>query len=190
MPDIEFLHDHLILDACCIINLFASLAIEPILSAMPLSIAVSKNVADKEALFFYRGPADDITAEKEIINLRSYVDNNVLRIVSLDEDTEAETMVRFAGQLEDGEAATGAIAVNRNWAIGTDDKKATRIFRAHSPQIQIVSTPEIIFHWASSHNPSPREVAEALRNIQYKAFYQPDRDHNFYSWWIDSQNQL
>ena len=85
MPEIELLHDHLILDACCIINLFASLAIEPILSAMPLSIAVSENVADKEALFFYRGPADDITAEKEIINLRPYVDNNVLRIVSLDE---------------------------------------------------------------------------------------------------------
>ena len=190
MPDIEFLHDHIILDACCIITLFASLVIEPVLSAISISIAVSKYVAEKEALYCYSNPANGATPKKTEINLQPLIHHDLIEIVSLDINKEADTMVQFASELNDGEAATGAIAVNRNWAVGTDDKKATRIIREQSPKIQILSTPELMKNWAVSQNPSQRDVAVALRNIRLRGKYTPDPEHDFYNWWIKYENRI
>lgn len=190
MSDIEFLHDYIILDACCIINLFSSLVIEPILSAIPVSIAVSKYVADKEALYYYSGPAEDVMINKTEINFEPLVYNDLIEIVPLDIKTEANTLVQLASEMDDGEAATGAIAVNRNWAVGTDEKKAVRIIRERFPKIQILSTPEIIKNWALSNNPSQHEVAVALRNIRFRANYLPDKKHELYAWWLKKENQI
>jgi len=38
------------------------------------------------------------------------------------------------------EAITGAIAVNRNWAIATDDLASIKLFQKTAPQIALVST--------------------------------------------------
>ena len=87
------------------------------------------------------------------INLRPLVAQGLIRAVSPDSETEENSFVNFAAELDDGEAVTGAIAMHRNWGIATDDRKARRVFARTNPHVQLLSTPELIKHWADTHNP-------------------------------------
>ena len=80
------------------------------------------------------------------------IKQNLLLIVDFESDAEETVFINYASEIDDGEAATGAIAINRNWAIATDDKKATKFLSQESPSLQIVSTPEIIKYWSKKFN--------------------------------------
>ena len=93
------------------------------------------------------------------------------------------TFVNFAAFMDDGEAATGAIAANRNWAIATDDRKAIRFLEQNVPSIKIVSTLELVKHWADSVIPPAETVQMVLQNIRTLARYIPNVNHPLYKWW-------
>ena len=52
MP-LHFNHDTLIIDASCLINLYASNQLASILRSIPKTVAVAAYVADREALFIH-----------------------------------------------------------------------------------------------------------------------------------------
>lgn len=68
----------LVLDACCVINLFASRRLGEILAVLGRPIAVAAYVANEEALYIYGGPADNIRHTREEIELKPLIDANVL----------------------------------------------------------------------------------------------------------------
>ena len=78
---------------------------------------------------------------------------------------------------------TGAIAINRNWAIVIDEKKARNLFNREAPNIQLIYTLELVNHWVDISDPSPEIVSAALRNIRDRAIYQPGQNHPLYTWW-------
>ncbi len=182
MTSLTFSHECLILDACCIINLYASGQMEAILRAVPGSVTVAVYVKNEEVLKVY----DPATKATEDIDLRPFIDRNLLVVVDLDLAAEAETYVNFAALVDDGEAITGAIARHRNWAIGTDDKTATKIFRRAVPQLQIISTPDLVKYWVSVTNPPADDIKACLQAIRIRASYAPPRNHHLYEWWSDS----
>ena len=188
MPELTFSHDHLLLDACCVINLYASFQMEPILSAIPIQVAISDYVKDQEALTILGGPDEDVSKEVIPVEVQPMVDSGLIEVVILDIEGESETYVNLAADLDDGEAISGAIAIHRNWGIGTDEKKATNIFKRDAPQIQVISTPELVKHWADSDNPSSEEISKALNNIHWRARYIPNISHDLYSWWIQLES--
>ena len=106
--------------------------------------------------------------------------------MELNLEIEAGTRVNLAAVLDDGEAVTGAIAVHRNWAIATDDKAAIRVFNQMAPQLQIITTPELIKYWAEKCQPSAQTIHNCLQNIEVGARYRPGRQHPLYTWWQDS----
>ena len=129
MADLIFSHDCIILDACCIISLYASKRIEEILNTIPKSVCVAAYVKNEEVLKTYDVSSDT----EEVVDLQSLIDRGVLILVELDLETEADTWVNLATVLDDGEAVTGAIAFHRNWAIATDDRAAIRLFEREAP---------------------------------------------------------
>jgi hypothetical protein len=106
-----FAHNTLILDANCVINLYASGQMGAILAAIPHSVTVATYVAEKEVLWI-RGAADvDGRPSKEPILLQPFIDQGLLQLVTIDSDAEAEIFVTFASMIRgQGEAITGAIA--------------------------------------------------------------------------------
>ena len=184
MVGFVFLHDCIILDACCVMNLYASRKMREILRTIPKSVAVAAYINDEEALWVYGGPDDNVTQEKERIDLQPLIESGLLAVVSPDSKIEQSTFVAFATILgDDGESVTGAIALHRNWAIATDDKKASRFFNHEAPQLQIISTLELLKHWADTMQPASEIVSATLRAIQQRANYKPSEKHPLYEWW-------
>jgi hypothetical protein len=123
---------------------------EDILHAIPGCVALATFVLEEEILR---------------INLQPLVAQSRIRVVSLESEAEENAFVNFAVELDDGKAVTGAIAMHRHWGIATDDRKARRVFSCTNPHVQLLSTPELIKHWADTHNPPIEVVREVLQNI-------------------------
>ncbi len=188
MSDLVFDHEGLILDACCVINLCASYQMESILTSIPAQVVISDYVKDREVLVVLTGLNDNVVQVRESVDLDPFVETGLINVAVLNEEDESNTFLNFAAELDDGEAITGAIAVHRNWAIATDDKKAIRLFQQEAPENQIISTPEIIKHWANSHNPSSETIKTVLRNIRSRGWYFPDKQHPLFDWWQRAEN--
>lgn len=182
-PDVVFSQDCIILDACCIINLYASGEMGNILKCISKSVAVAAYVRNEEALKIYSGFEGDITQKYEQIDLQRFIDWGLLIVVSPETEAENTTFVNFALSLDDGEAITGAIAFHRNWSIGSDDRKATSFFMLNTPHLQVITTPELIKYWVDTANPPFDVVCQALNQIRTRARYEPNLRHKLYLWW-------
>src|SRR4051812_5551531 len=120
----EFPYEGIILDPCCVINLYASGYMRNILESIPKQVAIAAYVLYEESNRIYTGPLDDPTRETEVINLQPLVDDNLLRVVSLENEAEENRVVQFSSvrRVDTGEAITAAIAVHRQWSLATDDR--------------------------------------------------------------------
>jgi len=181
--DKGFPHDCIILDACCVINLYASGKMRTILQVIPRNLSIAAYVKDHEALNIYSGPIDNVQAISESIDLQPFVDDNLLFLAYIDGEVEESAYVNLAQSLDDGEAVTGAIALNRNWAIATDDSASMKLFQRTAPHIALVSTLDLIKHWVDTNKPSDDIVHDALLNIRVRGRYEPHRNHPLGNWW-------
>ncbi|MBL7161567.1 MAG: hypothetical protein ISS57_03100 [Anaerolineales bacterium] len=181
--DKAFLHDWIILDACCIINLFASQQARDILETIPNSISVAAYVRDYEALRIYSGPIKNVQESSETIDLQPFIDDGLLLVVDIETEVEANTYINLAARLDDGEAITGAIALNRNWAIATDDSAAAKLLQNESPDIVLVSTLDLVKYRVDTNKPDEDTVRETLLNIRVRGRYEPSRTHPLGEWW-------
>ncbi len=155
-----------------------------ILEAIPGTVAIAAYVREQEVLRINARSGEGGTRAPQPINLQPLIDRGLLIVVSPESEAENESYVNFAAVLgDDGEAITAAIAVHRNWAIGIDDRSATNLFRREAPQLQLISTPELIKHWVDTMNPSDDIVRLALEDVRAGARYAPGRQHPLYDWW-------
>jgi hypothetical protein len=91
--------------------------------------------------------------------------------------------VNYAAILDDGDSATAAIAVHRQWAMATDDKRAISFFRHETPQLQVLSTLEIVKHWSEEAGIDSQTLRGVLNLIRVKGQYMPPKSHPLQSWW-------
>lgn len=162
-------HDHLIVDACCVINLFESGHIEAIVAAVRQRVAVASYVLE---------------VELKRVDIRPLIEAGHIEIVSLENEAEEIMSVNFAVSLDDGEATTGAIATHRHWSMATDETKAITFFTKRTPPLTIVTTAELVKHWAETDAPPLDVLRDALRNIRTKARYEPGVKHSLRAWWL------
>jgi hypothetical protein len=107
-----------------------------------------------------------------------------LLLVTDFESEEEETFVNFAFAMgDDGESATGAIAVHRGWAIATDDKKEISFFQQEVPQLKIISTLAAVKYWSEQSSLNASELRSVLDAIRVKGRYIPDKVHPLQGWW-------
>ena len=113
--------NELLLDACVLINLIASgVPLRELAERSEVSFRIAELTA-AEALFVV---ADDGLLEP--IDLDALVAGSELIVEALAE-TEYEAFMKLASEVDDGEAATLAIAAARRWPVATDDRKAQRL---------------------------------------------------------------
>lgn len=181
--DDAFSHDCIILDACCIINLFASQQLRLVLETIPKGCSVAAYVKDHEVLSIYSGPINNVQETSELIDLQPLINEKLLHLVDIETEAEANTYVDLTQRLDDGEAITGAIAINRNWAIATDDSASVRLFQHSAPHIAVISTLDLVKYWVDTKKPNEDIIRSALSNIRLRGRYEPGRNHSLFSWW-------
>lgn len=179
--DPSIAHDYVILDACCVITLYGSGQMEAILRALPKSAVISEYVRDNETLYI-RASKDDRTTLLPI-ELEPFIENGLLEVVGFENEDEENTFINLATQLDEGESATAAIAIHREWAVATDERKCIRILGKIAPYLQVITTPELVKLWADTTEPSVEAIQNVTENIMGRAKYFPRKAHPLYSWW-------
>jgi hypothetical protein len=170
-----------IIDACCLINLYASGKEGSIIQACG-EFWVSTQVQD-EALRIRRVDEDDPTRlVSQEIDLGDAITAGQIQKCQLEGQDELDAFVRFAMQLDDGEASCLAIAKSRGWTVATDDRKARRI--ASENGILLVSTPELIQRWIDATSPDEATAGALLRRVERFAKYRPSRSDPLHGWWV------
>lgn len=190
MSDFPFLREGVILDACCLINLYATGYMKSILESIPKQVAVATYVRDVEVTRIYSGPSEDITKETELINFQPFIDERLLQVVCPENEAEENTVVNFSSvaALDSGEAITSAIAIHRQWSMATDDRAAISFFMRKMPYLHLLSTLDILKYWSDTTCPQLTVIAIMLENIQIRAKYKPHYKHHLYGWWEQFSN--
>lgn len=173
----------LLLDACCLINLLATGHLEEVLGILPFLFATSRLVATKEVLAIARDVDEQAPIEREVIPASALEHSENLTLMDLSTDQELGDFVRFAAELDDGEASICALALSHGGGVATDDRKALRILKREAPEVLTVQTPELLHDWAlASKAPAP-EIARVLRSIERSARFRPRPGAPRFEWW-------
>ncbi|MBD2294099.1 hypothetical protein H6G06_11510 [Anabaena sphaerica FACHB-251] len=176
-------HSHIIFDACCVLNLCASGQFLAILKSLPAEIVVTTVVQERElkTLESLKEEENDTVSEFE-----AAIQQGLLKVVDFESEEEEEYFVNYAAILDDGESATCAIAVQRKWAIATDDKRAISFIQKEAPNIQIISTSEIIKNWSEKQSIDSVILSNVLNAIKIKGHYVPPKNDPLRTWWTNA----
>lgn len=171
-----------IMDTCCLINLYAAGDPTSLLVPLGWEIYVSRQVMEESLYLLRENSESEPQFVQERIDLQPAIDGGGLRVCDVAEGDETDLYVQLATTLDDGEAACLAIAKSRGWALATDDRKAIRL--AEGLRVGTITTPEMIKSWADATRASDTDVAVVLRKIQAFARFVPRRASPLYDWWI------
>lgn len=168
----------ILLDACSVINLYATRHMGEILASLAVPVAVVE-VVRAEAHYVLKGGEGDDAGEREEIDLAPFVVAAVLRVVPATDD-ELEAFVDLSTRLDDGEALTAAVAISRGWTVVTDDRKARRMLDGRVP---LRYSLDVIKTWAERDGVEAAVLREVLRDLRVRGTYVPGRVHPLKVWW-------
>lgn len=169
-------------DASGFISLLATKRAREILSILGAFSYIVKEVRAQEILFIRPFPDDDSSDYIIENDLKNLLDVRLLMEIELDE-IENERFIEFAAEIDDGEARSMAVAVERNLRLITDDRPTVNLGKSLSRPLTILTTPEWVKQWADLSNPDPSVVTEVVKRIQISARYRPRSSHPLKAWW-------
>jgi predicted nucleic acid-binding protein len=166
----------LILDAYTLINLPACRQMESIVGSILGQVMIAEQVYDECRLDPFV-PDDEIVERTDLARL---IEHRSLTVVTSFTNDELNAFAGFAIRLDDGEAATLALAVHRGWTVVTDDRAAIRELAGHAP---LLSTLDLIRTWADTHGITRDVLAVTLADLRVRGRYVPSASHPLRSWW-------
>jgi predicted nucleic acid-binding protein len=169
-----------LLDACSLVNLYASGDIGRLLTDLPFQFAITEMVRD-EAQFVFRGGSGPDRRDRDSVELIPLLDAGLIRVTEEATEEELVTFIGLASELDDGEAMTGAIAIHRAFTVATDDKKATRVLTER--HVQCTSTLSLINQWGTQFSIPDSRLREMMTLIRERARYVPHGGHPLRAWW-------
>lgn len=160
LPNSSFSHVPLVFDASALINILST----------NHSAAIFKHIKTNnfvETLVIREITRNSHSKARDVV-IRNLLDNNHLKIVDMSQEETSHFIhlisAPFPDALDDGEAATLAIAKHRNCTAIIDEKKAMRIANTTTPPMSTKSTLDIL-KWASQEKHlNPSQTSEAILN--------------------------
>jgi predicted nucleic acid-binding protein len=162
-----------VLDGCAIINLAAALPIGQLHSLM------------RRRVFAVRQAAVEVLYLHDVIDgarVRQPVDLAGLEIDDL-RSSELADFVAFARGVDDGEAATLAVAKGRSFVAVTDDLAARKAVGRTAPSLEVIGTAAAMRHFAETNGVTKEDAGNRLLAIEQRARFAPRADDPDRSWW-------
>ena len=173
----------LVLDASCLLNLYATGRLREIALAVGGRIEVADYVMEREAIYTWQTDSTGAREEAVPVDLAPLVTEGILQVVRLEHPDDQATFVVLAALVDDGEAATGALALRRGCSVATDDRKARRVFGEFMPDVPLVSTLELMKLWADSSQVPRDDLRVAMDAMRNSASYVPSNRAPLFEWW-------
>jgi predicted nucleic acid-binding protein len=166
----------LLLDACIAINLFATDRAEDIATVLDIRFLMAKQAATE---------CGELHVFQETIVVRrrgAGSDTPPLAHVLTLVESEIDAYVELARDIDDGEAATIAMARSRSLAMATDDRKARRV-AVEAGVAMPKGTTTILRQYAEATGLTPHGIAVVLQRVRDEASYVPRRADENFDWW-------
>ncbi len=145
---------------------------------------VADYVLQYETLHVLQTNPEGTGDERIPVDLDSPIEEGLLQVVALGGEDVLSSFVQLASLVDDGEAATGALALHRDCSIAIDDSKARRVLGEFMPEVALVSTLELMQIWAQEASVATKGLREAFMAMQIGASYMPGRRDPLYGWWL------
>ena len=173
----------LVLDASCLLNLYATGCLREITLAFGGQVEVADYVMEREAIYTWQTDSTGTREEATPVDLTLLVEEGLIRVVRLEHPGEQETFVTLAALVDDGEAATAALALHRGCSVATDDRKARRVFGEFMPEVPLVSTLDLVKLWVDESRVPHDELRAAMDVMRDSASYVPGSRDPLFEWW-------
>lgn len=170
-------------DTSVLLNLFAADCLASIAAETGWQFAICAAVRDEAKRL-----RDPETGELTSVNLTPLLASGALRVLDLGDDQERTRYVELSMVVDDGEAMSIAIAVQRGLELGMDDKRAINYARRLFPKLRLWTTPEILKHWAETASVSSERLRTVVTLIEARARYFPPSSHPLSAWWMAARN--
>ena len=174
----------LLLDASCLLNLYATGRMRDIAASTGYQFEVADYVLQYETIYVLQANLEVAGEERVPIDLDSLVEDGLPHVVELGGGDVLYSFVQLASLIDDGEASTGALALHRDCSIAIDDRKARRVLGEVIPEVALMSTLGLMQLWAEEASIPTKKLRQALVAMQTGASYMPGRRDPLYGWWL------
>ena len=174
----------LLLDACVAINLVATDRLPHIAQTVDVTFTLARQAAAEVG---YLRDITDGNPVRTPIELGQHADDT-LQIIDLT-PAEYPVYLRLAREVDDGEAATIAVAAQRGLRLATDDRKARRLcteLRVPEP----LRTLGLLRTYADGAALQQAQLRDLLSRIRDRASFQPPRSDPDHKWWQEGIDGL
>jgi len=173
------------LDACSLMNLYASRRLERIAAELGVVFRVMPWVLEHESIYVYGREGLERTAPVLIDMSTSIAQGHVVVAGELATNAERDLLVELSARgLDRGEAETMAAVVIRQGGIVTDERKALKVLGQVSPSTAYKTTIGLMREWAEKANPNADELRESLWDIRVGGNFIPSPRDPDYEWWV------
>ena len=169
-----------LLDACAVLNLYATRWMGPILAAVDGPVGVT-DVVLQESQFVLRGGTGEEAREREPVELQPFLNDGLLEVIASDVEEELLTFIDLSQEVGEGEAMTAALAIHRGCIVVTDDRKASRILVARGMELR--TSLDLIRTWGESPTVTQEVLRTALIDLRQRGNYDLPWGHPLRDWW-------
>ncbi|MEV5828480.1 hypothetical protein AB0L25_23260 [Spirillospora sp. NPDC052242] len=170
-----------LLDACVALNLVAADAIDVVADALGLTFVMASTAASEVRY------VEDVVDGERIrteVRLEPHVTKGTLELTEVRPGAEMATFVDLTAQVDDGEAATLAMAVHRGLPVVTDDRAALRA-AARLGITAAVGTAGLLRRYEGIAAPPQHEMAAMLVAVERRACFRPGKNSPDFAWWTE-----
>jgi len=170
----------LLLDACIAINLAATDRLHHIAGTLDVTFVLTQQAAAEVTYL-----RDVVNGElvSTPINLGQHTSDGTVQFIDL-APSEYPLYLELASIVDDGEAATIAVAAQRELQLATDDRKA-RGLCAERHIREPLRTLALMHTYTDTARLGPVHVRDLLIKIRNRASFQPSRSDPDHKWWND-----
>ena len=150
----------------------------------PVQFSVSRFVKEREARTVLAAPDNNGHQQCIPIHLEDLISDGLINVIDNLSTAVANNVIVLgsSGIKGMGEKISAALAMDRDWGLVLDDKRATAKLEPFLPHIQTLTTFDVLKFWALRHGVSNRTLREVFCNIRIRGNYRIGKDHPHFNW--------
>ncbi len=170
----------IVIDACCLLNLLATGQEVEVVRAVNCRLVVPEPA--REEAIYVEGPKNEDGSPSRVAVSLAPLDDAGLIVAGAAETASSDALVTASEYLDDSDAACVAIAATRVKPLATDDRKIRRVSAELFPDVELISTLEILRAASDRLRLSPAEVREMLSALRARGRFVAPRADPLAAW--------
>jgi hypothetical protein len=173
-----------VIDACATLNLLATGREVDIVEALGIALLETDRVS-REVFFLWTAPDEDGVRRKEPASKESLIERGLLEARMLDTDPLIDAFVTCAARIKDTDASCIALAGVLWSPLVTDDAKERKIALDVFPQIELLSTLDLVHDAAARLKWDDAQLTDVALALRWRGNFAPPKRDPRGPWFVN-----